>query len=327
MTAFIIRRLGYMIPTLIVISLVSFIIINLPPGTYLDVRLAELQRQGSSTAREQIAQLRRRFALDRPVYVQYLNWVSGFIRGDFGRSFAYRKPVAELIGERLALTVTIALSTLFFTWLVAIPIGIYSATHQYSVGDHFFTLLGFLGLSTPNFLLALILLVVGFSLFGTAPLGLFSKGMADAPWSLAKVVDLLKHLWVPVVVVGTAGTASLIRIMRSNLLDILGKQFVNTARSKGLPETIVIIKHAVRIAINPLVSLLGMQFPRIISGSTIAAIVLSLPTCGPLFFEALQQQDMYLAGTFLLFLSFMLVLGNFFADIALAVLDPRIRYD
>jgi len=327
MYTFILRRLFYMVPTIILVSIVGFIIINLPPGDYLTYRIQELERQGFTGAQEQISHLRERYGLDLPLYQRYFKWAIGFLQGDMGESFAYSKPVTQLIGQRLALTMVLSFSTLIFTWLVAIPIGIYSATHQYSILDHIFTFFGFLGLSIPNFLFALVLLVGGLMLFGDAPTGLFSAQYQDAPWSMGKVVDLFKNLWVPVVVIGTAGTAGLIRIMRGNLLDILGQEFIQTARAKGLRETVVIYKHAVRNALHPLVMQLGMTMPRIISGAAITGIVLGLPTTGPLYLEALQNQDMYLAGSFLILLTVLLLIGNFFADIILAMLDPRIRYD
>ena len=327
MTTYLIRRFFYMITTLVLVSIIGFTIINLPPGTYLDVYRARRQMQGTGTAEEEIEALKRRYALDKPVYIQYLKWVSGFVRGDFGRSFEYNREVSELIWERLGFTALISFSTLLFTWAVAIPIGIYSATHQYKLGDHLATLIGLAGLSIPNFMLALILMVIAQRVFGQSVGGLFSREYIDAPWSLGKFIDLLKHLWVPVVVVGTAGTAGLVRMMRGNLLDILNMQYVQAARARGLPEHKVIIKHAVRNAIHPLIMLLGMSLPEIISGSTVVAIVLSLPTTGPLYFNALRQQDMFLAGTFLMFLSVMLVIGNFLADLLLAWVDPRIRYE
>ncbi|HEY65069.1 MAG TPA: ABC transporter permease [Caldilineae bacterium] len=327
MAAYIARRFIYMITTLIFVSMIGFFIINLPPGTYLDVYRARRQIQGTSTAEEEIEALKRRYALDRPVYIQYLKWVSGFVRGDFGRSFEYNREVKDLIWERLGFTALISFSTLLFTWIVAIPIGIYSATHQYQIGDHIFTLIGLAGLSIPNFMLALILMVIAQRTFGQSVGGLFSQEFVDAPWSLAKFIDFLKHLWVPIVVVGTSGTAGLIRMMRGNLLDILNMQYIQAARARGLPESKVIIKHAVRNAIHPLIMLLGMSLPEIISGSTVVAIVLSLPTTGPLYFNALRQQDMFLAGTFLMFLSMMLIIGNFLADLLLAWIDPRIRFE
>lgn len=327
MLAFIARRLVYMISTLVLISFVGFLIINLPPGSYIDVFQAQRQLQGTHTAEAELEALKRRYGLDKPVPVQYWIWVRGFVRGDFGRSFEFNREVSELIWERLGFTVAIATGSLLFIWLVAIPIGIYTATHQYKLGDNVATIVGMAGLSIPDFMLALVLMVVIQRLFGFTVGGLFSREYVDAPWSLAKVFDLAKHLWVPIVVVGTSGTAGLMRIMRGNLLDILNMQYVQAARARGLREATVVVKHAVRNAIHPLIMLLGMSLPTIISGSLIVSIVLGLPTTGPLYFNALRQQDMYLAGTFLMFLAFMLVLGNFLADILLGLIDPRIRYE
>ncbi|MDE0671037.1 MAG: ABC transporter permease [Caldilineaceae bacterium SB0662_bin_9] len=327
MLAFIARRLVYMISTLVLISFVGFLIINLPPGSYIDVFQAQRQLQGTHTAEAELEALKRRYGLDKPVPVQYWIWVRGFVRGDFGRSFEFNREVSELIWERLGFTVAIATGSLLFIWLVAIPIGIYTATHQYKLGDNVATIVGMAGLSIPDFMLALVLMVVIQRMFGFTVGGLFSREYVDAPWSLAKVIDLVKHLWVPIVVVGTSGTAGLMRIMRGNLLDILNMQYVQAARARGLREATVVVKHAVRNAIHPLIMLLGMSLPTIISGSLIVSIVLGLPTTGPLYFNALRQQDMYLAGTFLMFLAFMLVLGNFLADILLGLIDPRIRYE
>jgi peptide/nickel transport system permease protein len=326
MLAYIARRFLYMITTLVMISFIGFFIINLPPGTYLDVYQAQRQNQGTTTAEAELEALKRRYALDQPVHVQYWKWASGFVRGDFGRSFQYNREVKDLIWERLIYTIILALGTLIFTWVVAIPIGIYAATHQYKLGDNAATLVGMAGLSIPDFMLALVLMVVAQRFFGMSVGGLFSPEYVDAPWSFAKFVDLLKHLWVPVFVVGTSGTAGLVRIMRGNLLDTLNMQYVQAARARGLHERAVIFKHAVRNAIHPLIMLLGLSLPSIISGSLVVSIVMGLPTTGPLYFNALRQQDMFLAGTFLMFLAGMLVVGNFLADILLALVDPRIRY-
>ena len=327
MLSFFGRRLIYMVTTLILISFIGFFIINLPPGSYIDVFQAQRQLQGTHTAEAELESLKRRYGLDRPIYVQYLIWAKGFVQGDFGRSFQYNREVKELIWERLGFTVAIATGSLLFIWIVAIPIGIYAATHQYKLGDNVATLLGMAGLSIPDFMLALVLMVVIQRLTGFTVGGLFSREYVDAPWSFGKLIDLFKHLWVPIIVVGTSGTAGLMRIMRGNLLDILNMQYVQAARARGLREATVIAKHAVRNAIHPLIMLLGLSLPSIISGSLIVSIVLGLPTTGPLYFNALRQQDMYLAGTFLIFLAFMLVLGNFIADILLGLIDPRIRFE
>lgn len=327
MTSYLIRRFIYLIPTVIIISLISFTIIVLPPGDFLTVYQSQLAVNDTMASNETIEKLRERYGLNQPLYVQYWKWISGFVQGDFGESFLFSgQEVKDLIWERLGLTVVISGCTLLFTWLVAIPIGIYSATHQYSFFDYIITFIGFLGLSIPNFFLALILMVILFSLGSPITGGLFSQHYIEAGWSWLKLIDLLKHIWIPVVVIGTAGTASLIRIMRGNLLDQLGQQYVITARAKGLKEAVVIYKHAVRIAINPLISHLGYQLPKIISGGTIVAIVLSLPTTGPIYLKSLLGQDMYLAGTFLMLLTTLLLIGNFMADILLAWADPRICY-
>jgi peptide/nickel transport system permease protein len=327
MLAYITRRFIYMVTTLALISVVGFFIINLPPGSYLDVYQAQRQNMGTFTAEAELEALKQRYGLDQPIYVQYWRWVSGFVRGDFGRSFQYNIEVKDLIWERLGYTALIALLTLVFTWVVAIPIGIYAATHQYKLGDNVSTFFGMAGLSIPDFMLALVLMVVVQRFFGFSVGGLFSREYIDAPWSFAKFVDLLNHLWLPVIIVGLSGTAGLMRIMRGNLLDVLNMQYVQAARARGLGEQMVIVKHAVRNAVHPLIMLLGLSLPSIISGSLVVSIVMGLPTTGPLYFNALRQQDMYLAGTFLMFLAGMLVLGNFLADILLGLVDPRIRYE
>lgn len=327
MLAFIIRRLAHMVPLLLAISIISFIVINLPPGDYLTVKILELESRGDTGARRIIEQWRERYGLDKPMYMQYWIWISNFVKGDFGRSFEHERPVADLIGERLTMTVLVSLSTLIFTWMVAIPIGIYSATRQYSLGDQVFSFLGYIGMSLPNFLMALIIMYLSVVHLGWSVGGLFSPEFQGAPWSWAKFVDFLKHLWIPVIVLGTAGTAGLIRVMRSAMLETLGQQFVQTARAKGLAEYLVIYKHTVRVAINPLITMLGYTFPAILSGDAITAVILNLPTIGPLLLRALEVQDMYLAGTILVFLSLFLVIGNLVADILLGVVDPRIRYE
>jgi peptide/nickel transport system permease protein len=327
MVTYILRRFLHMIPLLTIVSIVVFAVIALPPGDYITTRAMELERQGHRNALQELEGLRRRYGLDKPIYVQYWLWISNFVRGDFGDSFAYNLPVRELIAQNMLLTVVISLTTMAFTWALAIPIGVFSATHQYSLGDQIFSMISFAGLAIPSFLLALILMVISVYVFETPISGLFSPGMETEPWSVAKVWDLLKHLWLPIFLIGMGSTASLVRIMRGNLLDILGQQYVLSARGRGLKEQVVIWKHAVRMAINPLISIIGMQFPNVISGSVIISIVLSLPTSGPLLYRALRNQDMYLAGSFLMLLSLMLVLGNFLADLALAWVDPRIKFE
>jgi len=333
MSSYIIRRLLHMIPTLILISMVSFAVIQAPPGDMLTSRIAELEQQGElsggQSARRQVEALRERYGLNDPLAVRYLRWMWNIVaHGDFGESFTYEMPVLELLGERLGLTLLLTVSTLIFTWIIAIPIGVYSATRPYSLGDYGFTFLGFIGLAVPQFLIALVILFFQVRVFHVESVGgLLSPKFIGAPWSLAKVGDLLSHIWVPIVVIGLAGTASVIRIMRSNLMDVLDQQHIQTARAKGLTERKVIFKYGVRIAINPLVSRLGMQLPRLLSGAVVAGVVLGLPTAGPLFLTALKSQDMYLAGAFLLLSAVFLLLGNLLADIALAWLDPRIRYE
>lgn len=327
MLAFIGRRLLLMLPTLLVISMISFLIIQLPPGDYLTSYIQELSDRGEVVDQAIIDALRHRYGLDKPIYMQYLTWMAGVIQGDFGQSFEWNKPVKELIWERLGLTFTITLATIIFTWIVAIPIGIYSATHQYTIFDTIFTFIGFIGLSTPGFLLALLLMYLAYSYFGTSVGGLFSPEFIDVPWSLAKVWDLLKHIWIPVVVLGFRGTAGLIRVMRANLLDQLGMQYVVTARAKGISELKLLLKYPVRIAINPLVSTIGWMLPQLVSGAIIVAMVLNLPTTGPIFLQALMNQDMYLAGSFVLMLSFLTIMGTLISDILLAWIDPRIRFE
>ena len=326
MLAYLIRRIMIMIPTLIAISIISFTIIQLPPGDFLTTYVAQLSASGETVDQAELESLRTRFGLDQPMYIQYLKWAWNFIHGDFGHSFEWNKPVSELIGERLSLTVVISVSTLLFTWAVSIPIGIYSAVRQYSWLDYILTVLGFIGLATPNFLLALVLLWVSYAYFGLSIGGLFSPHFADAPWSFAKVIDLMEHLWVPVIIVGLAHTAKFIRIIRGNLLDELRKPYVVTARAKGLSETRLILKYPVRVAINPLVSTIGWTLPELISGIAITAVVLNLPTTGPLLLSALMSQDMQLAGTFIMFLSCLTVIGTLVSDILLAWVDPRIRF-
>ncbi len=327
MLPFMIKRTLYMIPTLFAISLVSFVIIQLPPGDYLTTLVASLASQGEQVDPAALVALRERYGLGQPIYVQYYKWISNIIlRGDFGQSFAWNMPVSALIWERLVLTVVLSLSALFFVWIVAFPIGIYSAVKQYSLGDYFATFIGFIGLATPSFLIALVLMYVAFKYFNQSVGGLFSPEYQEAPWNWAKVLDLLGHLWIPMVILGMEGTASLIRVMRANLLDELRKPYVVTARAKGLPEWKVILKYPVRLALNPFISTVGWILPGLVSGSAILSIVLSLPTTGPLLLRALLSQDMYLAASSILLLSVLTVIGTLISDLLLAWLDPRIRY-
>ena len=326
MLTFIIRRLLIMIPTLFVISVGSFAIIQLPPGDYLTTMVANLQETGEEVDQAVIESLRVRYGLDKPLHLQYWKWIKGVVVGDFGQSFTHNKPVGELIWEALGLTVTISVVTLIFTWIIAVPIGIYSATHQYKIFDYIFTFLGFIGMATPEFMLALVLMYLSYSFFGTGVGGLFSDEFVDAPWTFAKVVDLLQHVWVPVVVLAVRGTAGMIRVVRANLLDQLEMPYVVTARAKGLSEWRLLIKYPVRVAINPVISTIGWMLPALVSGSVIVAMVLSLPTTGPLLLTALMEQDMYLAGSFVMMLSFLTVIGTLISDILLAWVDPRIRF-
>ena len=313
----------------VLISMVVFLTVQLPPGDYATtlVALGATGEVNTRAAEEMAANIKIRFGLDKPVWQQYVIWVTNFMRGDMGDSLATRLPVREMLGNRLTLSFGLSLVTLLFTWAIGIPIGIYTATHKNTLGDHVATLLGFVGLSIPNFFLALILMVV--ALFALdLPVGrLFSAAYEDAPWSLGKLWDLIRNLWIPIVVMGTAGTAATIRIMRGNLLDVLEQPHVTTARAKGLAEPMVVSRHSVRIAFNPFVSALGLSLPAMLSGETITSIVLNLPTAGPLLFGALLAEDIYLAASILLFFGIFLLIGNLLADIALAWLDPRIRFD
>lgn len=328
MLTYIVRRILAMIPTLFLVSILTFIIIQLPPGDFMTSLQALAASSGSGADQAAMDALRHQYGLDEPVYTQYLKWIGGIVlHGDFGYSFEWKCPVTDLIMGRLGLTVLLSLLSLGLMWMIAVPIGIYSATHQYSLGDNLVTLLGFLGLSLPDFLLGLVYMAVGIFVFGISVSGLYSQGMEQAAWSPARVWDLANHLLWPALILAVGGIAQLIRIMRGSLLDVLGQQYVTTARAKGLKEKVVINKYAVRVAINPLVSVMGMQLPQLISGATVLGIVLSLPTTGPLFTRALQSQDMYLAGTLLLLLALLLMVGNLLADIALAWVDPRIRLE
>ena len=316
-----------MIPTLILISIVSFVIIQLPPGDFLDSYVASLSDQGESVDAAILEGLKIQYGLDEPVHVQYLVWISRVVRGDFGVSLEWRKPVADLIYGRLFLTVIVSSVTLLFCWMVSFVIGIHSATHQYSLSDYFATFIAFLGLAIPHFMLALLLMWGAYKFLGLSVGGLFSPRFIEAPWSLARIADMLGHVWIPVVIIGVGGTAGLIRTLRANLLDELGKPYVVTCRAKGIPENKLLFKHPVRVALIPFTSTVGWSLSGIVSGETITAVVLSLPTTGPLLLRALQSQDMYLAGTFIMFLSVLTVIGTLLSDIMLAWLDPRIRYD
>ncbi len=325
MLTFIVRRLLIMIPTLLAISLIIFVIIQLPPGDYFASYIAELQSEGHTVDRQKIEFLRQQYGFDRPFMEQYAVWVFGLVQGDMGYSFEFELPVNDVVGDRLYLTALVSFVTIIFTWLVSFPIGLYSAARQYSWGDYTLTFVGFIGLATPNFLLALVLLYVANVLFGTSIGGLMDAQYIDQPWTWAKLLSVLEHLWIPVVVIGTSGTAGMIRRLRANLLDEIEKQYVVTGRAKGLAPLRLLIKYPFRIAINFFIADIGSLLPSIISGAAVVEIVLSLPTTGPMLLSALRSQDMYLAGSFLMFLASLTVIGVLVSDLALAALDPRIR--
>jgi peptide/nickel transport system permease protein len=327
MIGYILRRIVLTIPTILVISLISFVIIQLPPGSWLDTHVARLMETGESLTEEQIQSIKVMYGLDKPMPVQYLTWVWGSLHGDFGISYEWGEPVGSLIWERLALTVTISFTTMIFIWLVSFPIAIYSATHQYSVADYLFSFLGFVGLGVPSFLLALVGLWIAYRYFDTDLAGLFSEEYIEAPWSWGKVLDMLKHIWFPLIILGIGGTASLIRHTRANLLDQIRMPYVTTARAKGLPELHLLLKYPVRVALRPFVATVGYQLPALVSRGGIVAVVLSLPTSGPLLLRALMTQDMFLAGTFVMLLSILTVIGQLLSDILLIFVDPRIQFE
>jgi peptide/nickel transport system permease protein len=326
MLNFIVRRLIAGIITIWAASILAFLIIQLPPGDYVTAYVAQLQSAGTIVSEDEVLALRIQYGLDRPIYVQYFKWMGLIMQGNFGMALEFRRPVLEVIGDRLALTMVVSIAAVIFIWVLALPIGIYSAVRQYSILDYLFTFTGFLGIAIPNFMLALIILYVGFKYLGITSIGgLFSQEYLQAGWSWAKVWDLIKHLPLPAVILGLAGMAELIRIMRANLLDELRKPYVVTARAKGLSETRVIMKYPVRAALNPFASTIGYIFPFIVSGSIIVSLVLSLPTVGPLLYRALIAQDLFLASSILLLLAVMTVIGTFISDLLLMWIDPRIR--
>lgn len=325
MLRFILQRLILLPVLLFLFSVVVFILIQAPPGDFLDSYIATLASSGSSVDEAQIVALKQQFGLDQPIHVQYLRWMENILRGDLGLSLEYQRPNNELIGERLVLTVILALFAFVFTWVVAIPAGILCATHPHSLIDYIFSILNYIGVAIPNFMLALILMWFAYSSLGISVTGLFSPEFVDAPWSWARVVNLLSHIWLPMVVIGIAGTARLTRVMRANLLDELNKPYVVTARAKGLSEWRLVMKYPVRLALNPLVSTIGWYLPQLFSGSLIVATVMNLPNIGPLLLRALQSQDMYLAGSILLIYCGLTIVGTLISDILLALLDPRIR--
>ncbi len=326
MRTFLLRRILQLIPTLFLISIVSFVIIQLPPGDYLTTYVANLAAAGEIVSEEELAGLYKQYGLDQSIYVQYWRWITKFLRGDMGQSFYWDRPVNELIGERIALTMLLSFLSLLFAYAIAIPIGVYSAVRQYSVADYAFTLLGFIGLATPNFLLALILMFIGIKYFGAGAGGLFSPEYLDAPWSVGRFWDMLQHMVLPILIVGTAGTASTIRVMRATTLDELGRPYVETGRAKGLKERKLLLRYPVRVALNPILSTVGWLLPEIVSGAVIVALVLNLPTTGPLLLGALRSQDMFLAASMIMILSSLTLVGTLVSDVLLAWVDPRIRY-
>ena len=325
MLSYLVRRLILAAGTLVVVSIIAFAIIQLPPGDYVDGYVGILESMGDIITEEEEIALRQQYGLYDPIIVQYLRWAADVLVGDFGLSLEYRRPVGQVIGDRMWMTVAVALASVIFVWMMALPIGIYSAVRQYSVGDYAFTFIGFLGLAIPNFLLALVLMYFSFRYFGANVGGLFSNEFVEAPWSFAKFWDLLQHIWIPAIVLGTSGTAALIRIMRANLLDELRKPYVVAAKSRGMSEWQLILKYPVRVALNPFASTIGYILPYIVSGSIIVSVVLSLPTVGPLLLRALIAQDIYLSGTIIMLIGFMTVVGTLISDVILVLIDPRIR--
>lgn len=328
MLLFIAKRLLWMVPSLVVVSFLAFVLIQLPPGDYVTTYIATLAASNEVVDQNTAADLRNRFGLDQPMIVQYFKWIGGIVlRGDFGLSFEWQQPVGDLIWERMALTLVLTFSTLLATWGIALPIGVFSAVKKYSIGDYIVTFFSFLGLAVPSFLLALVLMYIAAVEFGQEVGGLFSEQYLTAPWSVGKVIDLLQHLWIPVIILAVSGTASLIRVMRANMLDELNKPYVTTARAKGLSEFHLLVKYPVRLALNPFISTISWLLPNLVSGSIIVAIVLSLPTAGPLLLQSLMSQDMYLAGAFVLLICTLTLVGSLISDILLALVDPRIRLE
>ncbi len=330
MAKYILKRLLYAIPTMFVISIVVFVTIQLPPGDYVTKMLENMRNQtgGTTWSPEFTEAMRERYGLNEPVINQYFKWIGNIVlRGDFGYSFQTSEPAEKMIWDRMGYTLLISVSSFIFTWVVALPIGILSAVRQYSIADYFFSFIAFLGLATPGFLIALVLMFVAFKYGGVSLSGLFSPEFENAPWSVAKVIDLFQHLWIPMIIVGIGGTAGLIRVMRANLLDELHKPYVETARAKGLSEWRLLMKYPVRQALNPFVSTIGWTLPALVAGEAIVSIVLNLPTTGPVLFNALKVQDMFLAAGFLMVLSLLTIVGTLLSDMLLAWLDPRIRYE
>lgn len=327
MRSYVLQRLVYLVFLVWMVSIVTFIVIQLPPGDYLSTYISRLEQAGEDLSEQQVENLRRQYGLDLPLYLRYVKWIGQVVQGNFGFSFDWQQPVRDIIAERLALTFSIAILSAIFTYSVAIPIGIYSATHQYSLGDYVVSIIGFIGLAIPNFMLALIFLYVAWANYELNLTGLFSPEFVAAPWSWAKLGDMLLHLPIPVIVIGTGGTAGLIRVLRGTLLDELNKQYVITARSKGVGEARLLFKYPVRVALNPIVSSLAWLFPSLVSGGTITAIVLGLPTAGPMLLRGLITQDTFLTATLLMFITILTVIGTTVSDILLVVVDPRIRME
>ncbi len=328
MFRFILWRMVWMLPFLVAISFISFVLIQLPPGDYVTTYIATLAASNEIVDQNTAADLRSRFGLDQPMIVQYWKWISNIVLyGDFGLSFEWQQPVSELIWERMSLTLVLTFSTLLLTWGIALPIGVFSAVKKYSIGDYVVTFFSFLGLAVPSFLLALVLMYFAAVEFGQSVGGLFSEQYQNAPWNWDKFIDFLQHLWIPVVILGVSGTASLIRVMRANMLDELNRPYVTTARAKGLSEFTLLVKYPMRLALNPFISTIAWLLPNLVSGSIIVAIVMSLPTAGPLLLQSLMSQDMYLAGAFILLICALTVVGSLISDILLALVDPRIRLE
>ena len=328
MLQFIVKRVLWMVPSLVAVSFLAFVLIQLPPGDYVTTYIATLAASNEVVDQNTAADLRARFGLDQPMIVQYFKWITGIVlRGDFGLSFEWQQPVGDLIWERMALTLALTFATLLATWGIALPVGVFSAVRKYSIGDYIATFFSFLGLAVPSFLLALVVMYVAAVEYGQEVGGLFSEQYLNAPWSPGKVVDLLKHLWIPVIILAVSGTASLIRVMRANMLDELHRPYVTTARAKGLSEFHLLVKYPVRLALNPFISTIAWLLPNLVSGSIIVAIVLSLPTAGPLLLQSLMSQDMYLAGAFVLLTCTLTLVGALISDILLALVDPRIRLE
>jgi len=325
--SYIFRRMLSAIPFMFMVSLTVFILIQLPPGDFVDSYAASLSASGEVIDAATMADMRHRFGLDENILIQYFHWIAGVVQGDFGYSFEWNSPVSKLLGERMGLTLILSISTLMLTWSIALPIGIYSAVRRYSLGDYVFTLVGFVGLAVPQFLLALVMMFLGVKYFGHDVTGLFSPDYANAPWSWGRWMDLLSHLWIPMIILGTAASASLIRIMRANLIDQLYMPYVVTARAKGLSEVKLLMKYPVRIALNPFVSSIGWILPNLISGAVITSIVLNLQTVGPQLYQSLLSQDIYLSGAILLLICLLTVVGMLISDILLVILDPRIRFE